>query len=236
MLAFSVRRFALPAVFCALGIGSGCGRETFDLLPTLADSLSGMSGSGSELAGDSAVIAAGGVDAAGGASASGANAGDSADSASGAGASSGGRGSRMGHGGNSGSNGGASNGGSGHSSMCTQSEPFCTPCHSDGNCGGDTPHCDSSLGCVECSSKIHCPANETCNLIHRCAKTCKSTSDCADDPNHQVCETDLEACVSCKVNDHCLIYAHGTDICYHDACVECFDNSQCVCNNGHCMH
>lgn len=237
MPAFSARRFALLAAFCALGIGSGCGRETFDLLPASGDPLS-ASGSGS-LAGDGGALATGSANASGGPSIAGANPGDGGNAAAGAGASSGSRGGRQGqgHGGTSASGGGAGTAGVSHSSICTQSEPFCTPCHNDGDCGGDAPTCDSALGCIQCSSKVPCPADETCNLIHRCAKTCKSRSDCADDALHQVCETDLEACVSCKINDHCSMYnPHGPAICYHNACVECFDNSQCVCNNGHCMH
>jgi hypothetical protein len=122
--------------------------------------------------------------------------------------------------------------------MCTQSEPFCKACRNKGDCFPEASLCDPGLGCVECRSRSDCPANETCTLIHRCAKICKSNIDC-DDLAHQLCETDLEACVSCKKDMDCLLYAHGTNVCYNNACVECYSDSQCasqVCIGGRCLH
>jgi hypothetical protein len=37
----------------------------------------------------------------------------------------------------------------------------------------------------------------------------------------------------------CLLYAHGTNVCYNNACVECYNDSQCasqVCVGGRCLH
>ena len=253
VLAFSVRSLALPAFFCLLGIGSGCGRETFDLLPGTVGGFAGAQGGISGLGG-----VAGSMQDTGGSVASSGSAGSSGSSAGAtltvggmggqAGAAFGGAGGRFSHnhgagsssiGGMSGAGGcaGGNAGCSGRAFICTPSEPFCTACHSVHDC--DTRICDSGFGCIDCRTKNDCPSNETCTLIHRCAKTCKTSLDCTDDAAHPFCEMDLQACVSCLVTEDCALNPNGANQCYHNACVECFDDTQCpshLCNSGHCAH
>ena len=221
--AFSARGFAVAAVFCALSIGSGCGRETFDLLQTAgAPTVSGAAG-------------------AAGAANGGASAGGSAGSG---GSGAGGKGSAghasfppdAGGGGQCAPGEPCADGGV----ACPVSVPFCIPCSYSKECPGDAPYCDPNLGrCIQCRRDNDCAQGQACNIFtQRCGRICKTSDDCAADDYHLVCHTGIGVCVSCIATGDCLLYGHSDYKCDFNTCVECIENRQCasqLCVAGRCQ-
>ena len=232
--AFSVRGFVLAAAFCALGVVAGCGRESFDLLPSAG--ASGM-GLGSTIAGNSEGGGAGLRSGAGGTSGN-----DEGVAGRGGTASFGGRSVFQPGGGNGGNSGPCNSLDSCMElgSICGPSAPFCIPCQKDKDCPGDERICDPSFGrCVACRKTSDCADGYGCNVaLGTCSKKCQSYDDCALDGGRPLCNVERGLCVSCLENSHCIV-AHDDAHCYAGACVECFDNRQCatlLCVAGHCQN
>jgi Cys-rich repeat protein len=229
----SVRTVALAAGFCVLGIVSGCGRASWDLLSDEA------------LAGATARANSGAVNnAGGGGGGTGAVSGKASGGAGGRtdGGGFGGRFSPPPFGG-----GGAGNQPScladagspdEEPATCSRSNPFCYPCRckSDCNFAGDAKTCDPELKrCVQCRNDSHCPMGYSCNPnTYHCDKSCGGKDGCSFDVQHSFCRPDLGVCVSCIDDPDCFGYAH----CAANVCVECVDDSQCPsqkCKYGHCI-
>ena len=224
------RTVALVAAFCALGVGGGCGRQTFNLLP---DELQAAAGN----------TAFGGTDA--GRAGSGGTGGTSAGGA--------GRGGAGGFGGRFGPppGGGAGNFPCLGEGGCPDEQPFCPPyspspfcisCFSDHDCDGEANVCDQDLKrCVQCRRDNDCGIGQACNpLTQRCAKSCNDKDDCAVDSQHLLCSPDLHVCVSCNRNQDCDSYGPLRPYCFVYACVQCFEDRHCgvvgqACVAGRCM-
>ena len=233
-LAVSLRRFALTAVICMLSGAAGCGRETFDLLPSAgaAGSVSGGAGLTSSSAGSGGSARGG----AGGSARAGAGAGGNSASGGSFGFSgSAGRPTFPNDGGSSGSIGVG-----GGPASCSPSFPFCVPCTSEKDCNG--LKCDLQLQlCYECQTNDECPSGEVCNLAKRCAKQCSDMNGCADDPDHRLCYVQAGMCVSCFQSQDCDFYITSSNMelkCFQQACVECTKASECggqPCVAGRCQ-
>ncbi len=228
------RAVALMAAFCALGVGAGCGRETFDLLPNDAPATAGSG------------LSAGAANSSGGSGGGG-----------GASGNAGGRGSgKAGALGFGGRVGGFPGGGLGNfpclgeggcpdeePSFCSQSSPFCFPCFGKNDCAllGDAKVCDPDLKrCVQCRRDADCGVGEGCNPnTWRCAKSCASKDGCVLDSLHLFCSSELGVCVSCNKQEDCGSYGPFNARCYLNACVECFEDRQCtsqLCVSGRCIN
>lgn len=227
----SVRSVAFATVFCALGIASGCGRETFDLLPE-----------------DSLVNSAGQAGGAGKKSGGAGNGGSAASAGKGGGA---GKAEAGGFGGRITTlpGGGGSNlpclgeaGCADEDPTCTEPSLFCFPCNTNTDCAPLDAFCDQNTKyCVQCNEDFRCGPGEACNLkTHRCAKACDANNDnCNVDGQHLQCNRELNVCVACLRKEDCNMYAPYNPYCYLNSCVECIDERQCAasqsCFAGHCV-
>ncbi len=209
-----LRSIALAAVFCALTVGPGCGRETFDLLNTAGNA--GNAGSGLVLGAG----AAGEPDTFGG----GGN-GNEPDAGAG----------RAGvFGGRAGSTGSAG----GNPAGCLAGEPcassgvvcpptvsFCEHCSSPKDCAGnsDSPYCSTSAGrCVQCQHANDCAPDEICYpFTLRCAHVCITAAQCVDDHSHPVCDPQFGVCVTCIKDSNCRPFNGHPTYCAVGSCVEC---------------
>lgn len=235
-LAVSLRRFALAAVICMLGGAAGCGRETFDLLPTDAASagFSGLSGGAGLLsAGGTAGLAHGG-------------AGGNARGGVGGGGPRGGAGGGFGFSGSAGRpifpNGGDGGASFGGSPACLPSQPWCFLCSDSKDCPSDASKCDLQSGvCYECQRDPDCTGEDICNIFtKRCAKPCKDNTDCLYNTADRVCAKTVGVCVTCLEDPDCDFYSTTSAArqhCFQEACIECTDGHQCpggVCLQGVC--
>ncbi|HEY3252516.1 MAG TPA: hypothetical protein VGJ91_01160 [Polyangiaceae bacterium] len=211
-------------------MAGGCGHETFDLLPD-------------------SVLNAGGS--AGGDKDSNAGAGVAGSSAASGKAGMGGFGT--GFGGRFGSSGGGTGGGtdyfpclgdggcSDEDPFCPSSYPFCVPCRFSKDCPAGGPgYCDPDLKrCVGCRDRSQCEMGETCNLLtRRCAKVCEGNdvSNCAIDSQRFLCRPEFG-------DADCAGYGPLYGRCYLYACMECYDDRQCIsespsspsCMSGRCV-
>jgi len=228
-----IRAVALATVFCALSIAAGCGRETFDLLP---DQSLVSAGSAAGVRNQSGSAGLGG-NAAGSGKAGGGSAGKAELGGFG------GRGSTFpGGGDNCLGDGGCSD----EPPTCLPASPFCATCDPI-----DTKHpcpffdastCDPDLKlCVECRNNSQCGFGERCNpKTLRCAKACGPGKDnCSADGLHLFCNSELALCVTCLKDGDCNNYGPFPGRCYMNACVECFESSQCsgqtACVLGRCI-
>ena len=224
----SGRAIALAVAFCGLGIASGCGRETFDLLPDEALQRAG-----------SAPNAAAGRDS-GGAATTGGTGGKPSGTGGVSGA---GRGGSAGRGpvlpaGGAGNSPCLGEGGCEEQEPCPVTAPFCTPCTSKQNCAF-SEFCDAELRvCVQCRNDSQCRPGDECNpYTHRCAPACKETDDCVQDNEYLQCVPDLGVCVSCIKDGDCAKFGMLAPHCASSICVECTDHKQCpnqLCIGGRC--
>jgi len=228
----SVRNVAFAAAFCVLGIGAGCGKETFNLLPDDVLVVAGRAPSAGASNGAGALGIAGGSGAAGLA-----GAGGKADS--------GGFGGRTpfpsgGSAGDPPCQGVA--GCPGEVLPCTDKSPFCTKCSDKSDCMFlDAKTCDPDLKrCVQCRNSSQCGPGERCNTrTWRCDEACIPGKDnCNADGQHQFCSSELGLCVWCTRNEDCDGYGQFDGLCYLNVCLQCFENSQCSsqeCSFGRCV-
>ena len=242
----SARTVALAMVFCALGVASGCGRATFELLSDEKLVLAGAFNAGAE---------SGGYPATGGKEPGGAGkAGESGGTAGSAGAvSAAGLGGSAGFGGRfsypGGRNGGSTCLGEGgcptEKPSCPPALPLCWPCEEkDPRCFLDTYSCDLEIHrCVECRDHSQCGAGRRCNPnTWACAKACDVGSnggkDACGGDQRSICSDD-GVCVSCVEDTDCNGgYPSFTPHCSMNICVECSDDTHCsnqeICRYGHC--
>lgn len=240
----SARTVALAMVFCALGIASGCGRATFDLLPDEKLVIAGAFSAGSTSGGDatSGGKASGGAGKGGELGGSAGSAGASSAAGSGGSAGFGGRFSYSG-----GRNGGSTCLGEGgcptEMPSCPLALPFCWSCDEKApNCFLDTDSCDLEIHrCVECRENSACGAGRRCNPnTWRCAKACDGGNGgkdgCGGD-QRSICSDD-GVCVSCVKDADCNGYPSFSQHCSMNICVQCSDDAHCssqeICMYGHC--
>ena len=219
-----VRGFVL---FFAAGLSlvSGCGRQTFDLLPG--------AGAGAPGGGSDSIGAGGGSPASGGTHSGGGESGEA----------SGGRGggpTRSNGGGGNGTAGFAGSSSGGNDGTCLpgdacvdggvrcppDSTGACRRCTGDDDCAHDAPYCDPIDGrCVECfPGKDECPDGETCDAtLLRCAKVCASPADC-----NRYCSR-AHICVDCQQNADCREgMGQAKYSCFYGVCVECQTDADCI--------
>lgn len=227
------RAVALATVFCALGVAAGCGRETFDLLPTGVISAGAPAGGAYEAgkAGLGGTAGTSGKGSAGGA---------------GKAESGGGFGGRVtnpatGGGGNPACLGEAGCGDDWP--YCNGPSLFCFPCDANADCSPlDAKICDTNQKrCVQCNAEHPCAIGDACHpKTNRCAKACDGNNDaCLVDGQHLLCNREFGVCVECFRNSDCTNYGSFNPYCYLNTCVQCIDDRQCSpsqwCFVGRCV-
>lgn len=102
-------------------------------------------------------------------------------------------------------------------------------CASDGECPGDSPHCDVPSGvCVGCLANADCtePSKPICSAEHQQCAECGNNDDCS--AAKPVCDDGDGKCKECLVDSHCPSgLSCGADAKCHFAC-----NSNADCNDG----
>lgn len=206
------RPVALVAAFCALAVGPGCNRETFDLLDVAGNTqLAGSAGTlqgGAGTSGAPAMVAGGGSG----------NAGEGGAGRAG-----------VSHGGTSGGFGFGQGGFAAAGPGCLPGQPCPSGplfCDSEKDCAAytDSPHCSTAIGwCVQCrSNENDCGVDEVCPPVTlRCAHRCQTSVDCANDFAHGICDSQYSACVACTKNSNCPLVDGRQNYCVLDSCVEC---------------
>jgi Cys-rich repeat protein len=99
-------------------------------------------------------------------------------------------------------------------------------CKDSGQCGGENPFCDPSLGrCVQCVDKQNCASGQSCDPGGNCVSACSGNGDCTISP-YRSCDLSFGACVECLTNTDCTSGDHA--ICVTGRCRECQKDADCA--------
>ncbi|APR78499.1 internalin, putative [Minicystis rosea] len=94
-------------------------------------------------------------------------------------------------------------------------EPACALCHTDADCSGATPACDTQRGeCVACTSAAQCQApTAACDPSSHTCVACAADADCKAPLG--ACDLETHTCVACTSGAHCASGACEAD---HTCC------------------